>query len=221
MKAVIVEDHPLMRSALMEIIESAFPNALIEGFARLQAAKRWLQANPDCSLVVIDLTLPDAGPLAVVADLKADAPGAKLMVYSAESDPHRMREVIEQGAAGFVPKSASRHVVQQALLRVVAGHSYIPAELSSLNRAIASPQRPAPAAANSTGSLASQLGLTGRQGDVLTLILRGLPNKLICRHLSLAEGTVKVHVSAVLRVLGVRNRTEAVVAAARLGWRGD
>jgi DNA-binding NarL/FixJ family response regulator len=219
MKIVIVEDHPLMRSALIEILESAFPNAMIEGFSRIQAAKRWLQANPDCGLVVLDLTLPDAGPLAVVADLKAEAPGAKLMVYSAESDPHQMREAIEQGAAGFVPKSASRHVVHQALLRVVAGHGYIPAELSSLNRAIAPPERlkATPAA----GHLAGQLGLTDRQSDVLTLILRGLPNKLICRHLSLAEGTVKVHVSAVLRVLGVRNRTEAVVAAARLGWRGE
>ena len=62
-----------------------------------------------------------------------------------------------------------------------------------------------------------QLGLTGRQADVLRLILRGLPNKLICRQLDLAEGTVKVHVSAVLRALGVRNRTQAVIAASRLG----
>ncbi len=219
MKVVIVEDHPLMRSALIDIVESAFPQVQTEGFARLQAAKRWLQANPDCRLVILDLTLPDAGPLPIVEDVRAEAPLAKLLVYSAQSDPHLMREALDAGAAGYVPKSASRHVVQQALVRVAAGSGYVPPELLALNRAVAAPAssvRQAPAGEG----LASHLGLTERQHDVLTLILRGLPNKLICRHLSLAEGTVKVHVSAVLKVLGVRNRTEAVVAATRLGWRG-
>jgi DNA-binding NarL/FixJ family response regulator len=220
MKVVIVEDHPLMRSALIDIVATAFPHALTEGFARLQSARRWLQANPDCQLVILDLSLPDAGPLPIVSDLRAEAPLAKLMVYSAQTDPHLMREALEAGATGYVPKSASRHEVQQALARIAAGLSYIPNELQALNRAVTSgPSIRKPASLGA--SLTAHLGLTERQHDVLNLILRGLPNKLICRHLSLAEGTVKVHVSAVLKVLGVRNRTEAVVAATRLGWRAD
>jgi len=84
----------------------------------------------------------------------------------------------------------------------------------------AAPPRPAEAVAQASAPVdPRKLGLTERQCDVLRLILRGLPNKLICRQLDLAEGTVKVHVSAVLRALGVRNRTQAVIAASRMGLR--
>jgi DNA-binding NarL/FixJ family response regulator len=136
------------------------------------------------------------------------------VVLSAEIDRETILRCLDLGAAGYIPKTYHADVITHALRLIASGHVYVPREAIDPRRDANEPIR-----LRSAGSDPRGLGLTDRQCDVLRLILRGLPNKLICRQLDLAEGTVKVHVSAVLRALGVRNRTQAVIAASRLGLR--
>jgi DNA-binding NarL/FixJ family response regulator len=110
---------------------------------------------------------------------------------------------------GFIPKTANTRVLLDALRLVLSGGVYVPSEAPGLGgevrpKAVTKPE---------------QLGLTVRQADVLRLLVEGKPNKLICRDLRLSEGTVKVHVSAILRALNVRNRTQVVIELARRGVR--
>lgn len=123
-----------------------------------------------------------------------------------------MSAALENGAAGFIPKSATREVMQGALRLVFSGGIYVPPEI--LTRPVA----PLGAQTSLSASRAFiKLGLTERQADVLQLMMQGMSNKAICRALDIAEPTVKNHVTAILRALGATNRTEAVVAAAAMG----
>jgi DNA-binding NarL/FixJ family response regulator len=220
MQIVIVDDHPLMRSALIAIVQDLAPHAQVVAFSRLQAAHRHLQAEPLCQLVLLDLNLPDSSGAHAVNTLVADRPDCAVVVISADVEPHVVRAVMQAGARGYIPKTASPQAMMQALNDVVNGKTSVPAEYASYLRP-AMLKRTVQASVQTHPLRQGPSGLTERQQDVLNLILRGLPNKLICRQLALAEGTVKVHVSAVLRALGVRNRTEVVVAAARMGWQRE
>jgi DNA-binding NarL/FixJ family response regulator len=117
-----------------------------------------------------------------------------------------MRDVLSRGAMGFIPKSATNEVMQGALRLILSGGRYMPPELLAPNSASA----PGP-------SSPAQVHLTDRQREVLGLIVQGKSNKQICRELDLAEATVKIHVTAILRALNVASRAQAIVAANRLG----
>ena len=133
-------------------------------------------------------------------------------MLSGEDDPGVVRAAIERGAMGFIPKSSTPEVLVQALRLVLAhGVSLPPAVLGSA--------RAAPATSLGASGEVLLPGLTLRQMDVLRCVIRGLPNKIIARELDVSEGTVKAHLTLVLRALGVHNRTEAVYAAAKLGLR--
>jgi DNA-binding NarL/FixJ family response regulator len=120
---------------------------------------------------------------------------------------------LDLGAMGFIPKSQPSRVMIGALKLVLSGGVYLPAEV------LAQPEKPARAAEDEADyaprSTAADIGLTPRQTEVLSLLVQGKPNKIICRELNLAEGTVKIHVAAILKALGVSNRTQAVVEVGR------
>ena len=132
-----------------------------------------------------------------------------VLVLSATHDRATVEHALDLGAMGFIPKTANTRVLLDALRLVLSGGVYVPAESAQASGALRprSVTRP------------EQLGLTLRQADVLKLLVQGKPNKLICRDLRLSEGTVKVHVSAILRALNVRNRTQVVIELARRGVR--
>src|SRR5262249_31475506 len=121
-------------------------------------------------------------------------------------------------ALGFIPKTDSREVLLGALRLILAGGTYIPPEVLAAGPAAAAALPAGGKSATGKRPSPSELGLTERQVDVLALMMQGKSNKLICRALDLAEPTVKNHVSAILKALGVANRTEAVLAVAALGW---
>ncbi|MBU6272712.1 MAG: response regulator transcription factor [Betaproteobacteria bacterium] len=201
---LVCDDHPIVAEAIADCLELAMPGSLISRVSTLQAALAALRAHPAFDLVVLDLGLPDAQGLSAVREAREADPMSPVVVVSGSDEPSLILAAIEAGAMGFVPKSADRRTLVSALTTVAGGALYLPPDLPG-----------APSAAPVDG--ARGLGLTPRQTDVLRLILRGLPNKLICRELALSENTVKIHVSNVLQALGARSRTEAVVIAARLG----
>ena len=135
------------------------------------------------------------------------------MIVSSDDDPELIRQAIDLGASGFVPKTSTPPLLISALQLILAGGVYLPRAVLSQT-----PQGAAPRSAEpSTSAAATPSGLTDRQEEVLLKAVRGQSNKTIARAMDLSEGTVKAHLSAAFRVLGVRNRTEAVYAAAARG----
>jgi DNA-binding NarL/FixJ family response regulator len=207
MKILVVDDHVLIREALRGLFRELKPDAVVLEAADAAQAMELLAAQPDIALILLDLSLPDRDGLGLLAELRTRHPGISVVVLSGFADRANVMRALDQGALGFIPKSAGREVMTSALSLVFSGGVYIPPEILASKSPTARPQLPP-----------SDLGLTGRQADVLALLMQGKSNKAICRRLDLAEATVKNHVTAILKVLGVSNRTEAVLAASARGW---
>ena len=183
------------------------------------AALAAVAGNPDLDLVLLDLALPDIDGFDALAQLRERHPGVPIVVLSASDQAETVMRAIDAGAMGFIPKTSSNQLLLNALRQVLSGRVYLPADV--LHRHHGTPEHSlqlAAAAQRSGGTLAPRdIGLTARQAEVLALLVQGQPNKLICRGLDLAEGTVKIHVTAILKALSVSNRTQAVIAVGKLG----
>jgi len=213
LRLLIVDDHPLMRGGVLRQLAESEDAPGVEQAGCLADALRVLATSARIDLVLLDLNLPDTVGTSGVESIRLRFPRVPVLVLSASHDRATIDRCLRAGASGFVSKSATGERLGTAVRAVAGGGIYVPRDADG------TPARAAwgvPPSAPPRGDV-RDLGLTDRQSDVLKLILRGLPNKLIGRQLQLAEGTVKVHVSAVLRALGVRNRTQAVLAATRLG----
>ncbi len=203
MKILVVDDHPLVRSGLGQILKGLEAQVEVIEAARGAAALEVAAAEPALDLALIDLNLPDMNGLELLARLGVQAPDLPVVVLSGAEDPALMRLALDRGALGFVPKTALSDVILPALRLVLAGGVYVPPQLVTGRHAGARPS----------------LGVTPRQAEVLQLMLDGNSNKEIARKLNLSEPTVKAHMTAILRALNVHSRTQAMVAAARYGFR--
>jgi DNA-binding NarL/FixJ family response regulator len=159
-------------------------------------------------LVLLDYHLPDMSGLQALAAVKAHFESVPVCMLSAESTPQSVRQIIDAGAAGFIPKSYRIDEMEAALAVVLRHRVYLPAEFV-LSEEV-SRERDAVEMSDPELTRFLRSELSPRQRQVLALAMRGVPTKLIARELSIAEGTVKVHLSMVYRVLGARNRTDAL-----------
>lgn len=166
--------------------------------------------HPDLDLVLLDLKMPEADGIESLRAISQQAPLLPVAILSASEDRHDMQRALDGGAVGFIPKSASAPIMLNALRLILAGGKYIPSEM------MIAPSPSTPGVMNQT-----TISLTPRQQEVLKFIIEGISNKQIAARLDCTEGTVKVHVTAVLKALGVRNRTQAAVAAKKLGLHFD
>lgn len=211
MKYLVVDDHALIRDAMHAVLQSVDVAATVYTAGTGAEARAALAAGPGVDLALLDLHLPDADGLALLAEFRTAYPAMAVVLLSGERDAGVVRRALDGGAVGFIPKTEPREVLARALSLVLAGGVYVPREaLGSL---------PPPAAPSTDGDSPRALGLTDRQIDVLSLMMKGRTNKHICRELNLAEPTVKNHVTAILRALQVSSRTEAVLAVTQRGWR--
>jgi DNA-binding NarL/FixJ family response regulator len=216
MKILVVDDHVLIREALRGVLrELKGEAAVIIEAPDSRQAMRQIEQNPDVELVLLDLGLPDRDGFEILAELAERYPTISVVVHSAHQDRERVMKALDLGAMGFIPKSARREVLLGAFNLIFSGGIYIPPEILDRRQPALAAQ--AGAASPRRSVSAADLGLTGRQMEVLALMMRGKSNKAICRVLDLAEPTVKIHVSAILKALKVANRTEAVMTAAALG----
>ena len=212
MKILVIDDHPLIQEALRHVLAALDPTLELVQAQDASEAHAALSRDPDTDLILLDLALPGCDGFELLADLRREWPGMPVLVLSATHDRDTVEQALDLGAMGFIPKTANTRVLLEALQLVLAGGVYVPSESA---RAAASVR------SRTLVTRPEQLGLTVRQADVLKLLVQGKPNKLICRDLKLSEGTVKVHVSAILRALNVRNRTQVVIELARRGVRLD
>ena len=212
MKVLLIDDHEIVwdgtQSMLHHVAAEVRPGEPFEFAAVRDVASALALPAASADLVLLDYHLPDLSGVEALQAVKAHFESASVCMQSAETTPQRVREVIEAGASGFIPKMYRLEEIEAALRVVLRHRIYLPAELL-LAESVSQPREPQ---ALPDGDLAQFVAseLSPRQRQVLALALRGLPTKLIARELAIAEGTVKVHLSMVYRALGARNRTDAL-----------
>jgi DNA-binding NarL/FixJ family response regulator len=214
LKLLVVDDHPLMREAVQAVVARLEPGAAVLAAADSERGFEIAAAEPDLDLVLLDLNIPGLSGVPAVKAWRRRHPEVPVVVLSSTDDRPTVLAAIAAGAAGFIPKSSPNEVLLGAVRLVLGGGKYLPPEI--LAPASGPGAKLTRGAAERASSLET-LGLTDRQAQVLKLLAEGKSNKLICRELDLAERTVKAHISAVFRALGVTTRTQAALAAARLG----
>jgi DNA-binding NarL/FixJ family response regulator len=202
--ALVVDDHPLFCDALAMTLRSVAGVGSVETAGSLAQALERLGGGASPGLVVLDLNLPDVDGVDGLMRMRAAA-SVPVLVVSSMSDDRVIASVMAAGASGFVPKHSRRDVFRAALDALAAGRSYLPEGY------VASAQDPRSEAG--TRAAARLASLTGQQTRILELICEGKLNKQIAYDLSIAETTVKAHVTAIMRKLGVQSRTQAVLMA--------
>lgn len=218
MKILVVDDHPLICEALRQVLQALDRQLELLEAPTCAEALELTSRNPDISLILLDLTLSGVDGFEALRQLRDGFPDIPVVVLSASEQPETVIRAIDGGAMGFIPKTSSSQLLIGALRLVLSGGIYLPQEVLRREQAIA-PTAPPPAGTPAQLRSPREIGLTDRQSQVLALVVQGKPNKLICRELDLAEGTVKIHVSAILKALGVTNRTQAVIAVSKLGMK--
>ena len=243
MKVLLIDDHPLILAALQAVIRGLGDDVTVDGVGTEREARAALKNNADYDLVLLDLHLGDTDGFELLAELRGQYPALPIVVVSASDRASDVIRAIDAGAMGFVPKRASSDTLFEALRLVMSGGVYVPPMTLGIAPAPPAPpgdsdtvpdvMRPRPSddvdEPTSAAAAAPQqvpaasldaLGLSKRQADVLVYLLQGLPNKLIAREMHLSVDTVKDHVAAVLRALGVSSRTQAVLAISQMTQRG-
>jgi DNA-binding NarL/FixJ family response regulator len=226
MKVLLVDDHPLILSALQSVIQGLGDDVTVVGAGSAADARAALTQDEAYDLVLLDLSLGDADGFEVLVEMRATYPALPVVVVSASDRTSDVIRAIDLGAMGFVPKRASNDMLFDALRMVMSGGLYVPPMMLGLGEpspegdTVPDVMRPTGAKFEKTPPKApmtiESIGLTPRQGDVLGLLLQGKPNKLIARDLNVSVETVKDHVAAVLRALGVNSRTQAVLAVSQM-----
>ena len=214
MKVLVVDDHPLIREALRQVLRALARDIELLEAGSAPEALAAADKSDGLDLILLDLTLPGRDGLEVLRELRERYPSYPVVVLSASDQSEIVMRALDAGAMGFIPKTSSNEVLLGALRLVLSGGVYLPAEVL---RHAPAPVLNSRSAAAAAGVGYRDLGLTERQAQVLALVVQGKPNKIICRELNLAEGTVKIHVTAILKALGVTNRTQAVIEVGRLG----
>lgn len=229
MKVLLIDDHPLILSALQTVIEGLGDEVQVVGADSAAAARQTLKQHADFDLVLLDLQLGDASGFDVLDEFRAAYPALPVVVISASDRASDVIRSIDQGAMGFVPKRSSTEMLSQALKLVMSGGIYVPpmslgneapssqpAPVAPANQRLAQIQQAASSPGFQTAGSLDGLSLTPRQTDVLALLLQGKPNKIIARELGVSVETIKDHVAAVLKALGVSSRTQAVLAVGQM-----
>jgi DNA-binding NarL/FixJ family response regulator len=237
-KVLLVDDHPLIISALQTVIQGLGDDVTVLGVDNEQDARRALERDPTYDLVLLDLQLGPADGFVLLAALRQQYPALPIVVISASDRASDVIRAIDVGAMGFVPKRASNDTLFEALRLVMSGGIYVPPMTLGAPPTLPTPpgegdtvpdvMRPSHAdgmadmadaamsSPHAEPATLESLGLSRRQADVLAYLLKGMPNKLIAREMHLSVETVKDHVAAVLRALKVSSRTQAVLAVGQM-----
>lgn len=206
LKILLADDHAMLREGLRHVLCRLADELEILEAGNFNDAIAIARDNPGLSLAVLDLNMPGMESFAGLQAVAAAAPTVPIVVMSGSENPIDMRRALDCGAMGYIPKSENTAVMLTALRLVLEGGLYVPPALLRQSETADTGVMPNP-----------YESMTPRQRAVLTLIVQGKSNKDIARELDLSEATVKAHISAILRVFNVSNRTQAVLQAKKLG----
>ena len=201
MKILVVDDHALVREGLRQVLKGLDEQVEVLEASHCARAFELTALHTDLDLVLLDYHLPDMNGLQALKVFGKDHPELPIIVLSGSVDQHVARQVLADGAAGFIAKASLSGELLSILQRVLDGEIYVPPDFSS--------------PPSSRDGLAP---LTPRQEEVLDLLLSGRTNKEISQTLQLSEETTKNHVSGILRNFGVQTRSQAIIEAGRRGY---
>ncbi|WP_375751733.1 response regulator [Vibrio sp. HN007] len=200
---IIADDHPLFRNALFQSVHMAISGANLLEADSLDALLALLQKEDEPDLLLLDLKMPGANGMSGLIHLRAEYPDLPIVVISASEEPSVVSQVKSHGAFGFIPKSSDMRALISALNQVLNGDPFFPEELLKNSQAC--------------NDLAEKIAsLTPQQYKVLGMLSDGLLNKQIAYELNVSEATIKAHMTAIFRKLGVQNRTQAVILLQQL-----
>jgi DNA-binding NarL/FixJ family response regulator len=212
LKLLVIEDHALVREGLVRLLGQLEQGATVLDSPDFETALNLLDNEGDFDLIFLDLALPGVDGFTGLDILRRRYPATPVAVVSAFDDPPTVARVMNLGASGFIPKAYSGEALIRAVGEILEGQLFRPSSLQSARMDDAVPLAPSKVAVTS-----AEIGLTERQAQVLALMVRGLSNRDIGAQLALTEGTVKIHATAVFKILGVTSRTQALVTVARYG----
>ena len=208
MKILIADDHALFRDGLAMRLEEIDPDVILLQAATFSQALKILDQEKKIDLAVLDLDMPDMPWEEGLNEMRRKAETARFVVVSASEDARNIRKVLESGVCGYIPKRSDPKILNSALQLVLDGGTYIPPAMIECGSTMPN---------NGNGAKPKGKTLTNRQAQVLDLVAQGLSNKQIAYEMGVSEATVKLHINALLRSIGVTNRTQAVVTAQKMG----
>lgn len=205
---LIIDDHPLFREALHSAVQMAYPDVdTVEARSITEAMEVLAQGRP-FDLALLDLSMPDVRGFDGLLQLRTHYPRLPVVIVSGYEDAKIISEALSYGAAGFIPKSARKSELADAIRTVMDGAVFVPENYEGA---------PADAGTSDRADLVSRLArLTPQQLRVLRMLRQGMLNKQIAYELQVGETTVKAHVSEILRKLNVYSRTQAVIEVSKL-----
>lgn len=207
MRALVIDDHPLIHEIMPAMLRKALGEVTVVTEATLEAGLARAAGSVPPDLVLLDLGLPGCAGIDALLRFRLEFPELPVVVLSANCDRESILGVLDSGANGYIPKTSKPEVMVAALKLVAAGGVYVPPEALEELAAKSMPRTPR----------GETMELTERQREVLRLILKGYNNERIATELAIAPNTVKQHAHAIFTVLGVSTRAEAVIAAVRYG----
>ena len=195
---ILIDDHSLFVSAIKELFEVLLPSTNIFIFTDAFKARHFLKSKSvSVDLILLDLTLKNANGFEVMKRLRSEFPNTPVALLTASEEVKDVRKCFKLGGQGFISKSLSPEATIQAVNLMLSGEKYIPSFF--LSQSASSKLR------------FNDNRLTARQAEVLEELKLGAPNKLIAKNLGITEGTVKIHVSAILKLFKLKNRTEVAI----------
>ncbi|KUJ82461.1 DNA-binding response regulator [Microbulbifer flavimaris] len=206
-KFIVADDHPLFRGALCQSIRTTFADAEIVEAMDMESLQRCAAEHSDADLLLLDLHMPGAHGFSGLIFLSGQHPQLPVMVVSANEKPEVMCRSVDYGACGFLPKSAPVETIGEALQAALAGDIWLPAD-------VARQRTTGGAEHDDVADVVASL--TPQQFRVATMLAEGLLNKQIAYEMNVTEATVKAHLTALFRKLGVNSRTQAVLAISSL-----
>lgn len=211
-RLIVADDHPLFRGALRQALGSVLPAARIDETGTFESLTKLLEEDAEVDLVLLDLSMPGISGFSGLIYMRAQYPAIPVVIVSASDDVGTIRQSLDFGASGFIPKRFGVETLRDAIFKVMDGDVWIPPDVDL--SVAADPEM--------TRLRDRLVTLTPQQVRVLMMLSQGLLNKQIAYELGVSEATIKAHVSAILQKLGVESRTQAVIAAAKIAgnqWR--
>lgn len=205
MKILLIDDHALFREGLSHVLTALDSEVDILQAPDFEQALQYLKFNPDLDLVLLDLHMPGKDGFSALEICTKQFPTMPVVIISASTQRQDIQRALDSGAMGYIPKESTSTVMLNALRLILEGGIYVPANMIHTE-----PD------ASDVGNKHHH-GLTPRQLEVLALLVQGCSNKEIALNMELAEATVKMHVTAIFKALGVNNRTQAAMAVEKQG----
>ena len=214
MKILIVDDHALVRRGMHYVVKEAFPDAEVLEAESAAAALEQVQAHADVDLSLVDVRMPDLDGLELLRTLKADRPDMPVIMLSTYDNAPYVKRALADGAAGYLLKDATPEDLSQAINVALSGSGNVlsPRVIQNLFE-----EHEATGKDHTSNGRRGEYNLTQREHDILALLAEGRANREIAQRLYLSEKTVKAHLAAIFRKLGVTNRTQAAMMAVQMG----